>query len=311
MIKEYLYKVSLVITTYNRAEQLRVALLSVCSQDAQASLWECIVVNNNSTDDTRDVAQQLINDNPTLNISLVDEPQQGLSHARNRGVNSAQGEVIVFVDDDETFVPTFISSYIEFFNTHPEVSVAGGGCQPCYQSGRPKWMTPLVESPIAFPLDMGVHDRSFPMGRIPGGGNLALRRSIIENNQLFNPELGRRGDQLLGGEEIELLTRLTQQGEKIWWVAGARMMHHIPQSKLQMEYLHQLWLNIGVSKYQRAKITKTKTKLLTSEIAKIAATIVITLFYILKLNPKKAKYIALMRLYITIGVVRNCLRRAG
>ncbi len=296
-------KLSLIITTYNRAEQLKTALLSLCAQDAAANQWELIVVNNNSADNTDDVVGQIIDGCKDLNIKLVHETKQGLSHARNCGVSSSVGDVVVFVDDDEYFVESFISSYINFFDSHPEVSVAGGGCEPRYEGegGRPDWMSPIVEQPIAFPLDLGGVDRVFPRGRIPGGGNLALRRRVIEG-ELFNPELGRRGEQLLGGEEVELLKRFARSGEQIWWVAGARMFHVIPDSKLELSYLKRLWFNIGVSQRRRAQLDGSSSTLYVREAAKWCATIAISLLYVVSFRASKGWYLTLMRLYISKGL---------
>lgn len=299
-------KLSLIITTYNRAEQFKTALLSICAQDAKAYDWECLIVNNNSSDNTDDVANQLIEKHNGLNIKLLHEPKQGLSHARNCGVASARGNVIVFVDDDESFVDSFISSYINFFEQHPEVNVAGGGYEPSYEGGKPQWLSPIVELPIAYPLELGATDRVFPNGKIPGGGNMALRRCII-SEPLFNPELGRCGDQLLGGEEVELLNRLRNTGEQIWWVAGARMFHHIPRSRLEMSYLTKLWFNIGLSQRKRALIDGRMTTLYLREGAKWIATLAIALPYLLTFRAAKARYLILMRLYISRGLSQKSI----
>lgn len=294
-------RLSLILTTYNRAEQLKTALLSVFAQDAEASEWECLIINNNSSDNTTELVNQLLEENKNLNIKLLHEPRQGLSHARNCGVAAAQGEVILFVDDDESFIKSFISSYIEFFDRHPEVNVAGGGYKPQYEGGRPYWLSPIVELPIAYPLDLGGVDRPFPKRRIPGGGNMALRRGVI-TEPLFNPELGRCGEQLLGGEEVELLNRLRSSGEQIWWVAGARMFHIIPRSRLQMEYLTKLWFNIGVSQRKRALIDGRMSTLYLREAAKWIATLAIASLYLLSFSASKARYLTLMRLYISRGI---------
>ncbi|MFR9651696.1 MAG: glycosyltransferase [Rikenellaceae bacterium] len=294
-------RLSLIITTYNRAEQLKTALLSVCAQVAEASDWECLVVNNNSVDNTDLVVEQIIDENKHLNIRLLHEYKQGLSHARNCGVADACGEIIIFVDDDESFVDTFISSYIEFFDRHPEVSVAGGGYEPRYEGGKPSWISPIVELPIAYPLDLGAEDRQFPRGKIPGGGNMALRRRVI-TQPLFNTELGRCGEQLFGGEEVELLNRLRAAGEPIWWVAGAKMYHMIPRTRLEMSYLTKLWLSIGVSQRRRAMIDGRISTLYLREAAKWLVTIALALLYMLSFRASKGRYLMLMRLYISRGL---------
>ena len=80
-------KLSLVISTYNNAASLVRTLESVAKQNLNPEAWECVVVNNNSTDDTAQRVGAFIKEYSCLNIRLVDEPQQGLSFARNRGTS--------------------------------------------------------------------------------------------------------------------------------------------------------------------------------------------------------------------------------
>ena len=103
-------EISLIVATYKRAEQLLVTLSSVAAQQTAPQRWECIIVDNNSTDDTRQRAASFIAEHPDLNIRYHFEPQQGLSHARNAGIAIAQGDIIAFVDDDERIEQGFFDA---------------------------------------------------------------------------------------------------------------------------------------------------------------------------------------------------------
>ncbi|MBR0394319.1 MAG: glycosyltransferase family 2 protein, partial [Alistipes sp.] len=127
-------KLSLIIATYNRAAWMTRALESVVRQSAERSTWECIVVNNNSTDDTCEQFNHFAAAHSEYNIRMVVEQEQGLSNARNRGIAEAAGDYIAIVDDDETLEDTFIESYIEFFEAFPRAMVAGGAVIPRYES---------------------------------------------------------------------------------------------------------------------------------------------------------------------------------
>ena len=85
-------RLSLIIATYNRAESLLTALQSVVEQDAPKEQWECVVVNNNSTDDTADRFRSFAEAHPDVKLRMVDEVRQGLSFARNRGIVESTGE---------------------------------------------------------------------------------------------------------------------------------------------------------------------------------------------------------------------------
>ena len=161
-------RLSLIIATYNRARPLLEALESVVAQDAPPALWECVVVNNNSQDDTEARFADFAARHPDVALRMVREPRQGLSHARNCGIAAARGEYLAIIDDDERINPGFVAAYIRFFDTHPDAVAAGGRIIPEYPAGRPAWMSRYVERPVANPLDLGDRVRLFPAGRIPG-----------------------------------------------------------------------------------------------------------------------------------------------
>ena len=186
-------RLSLVIATYNRSVPLLAALESVVRQDAPPSEWECVVVNNNSQDDTEARFAEFAARYPALHLRMVRETRQGLSHARNRGIAETSGPYIAIIDDDERINAGFVSAYIRFFDRHPEAASAGGRIIPEYPSGRPAWMSRYTERPIANPIDLGACERVFPAGRIPGGGNMALRRAAVEKYGAVRSRIRARG----------------------------------------------------------------------------------------------------------------------
>ncbi|MFI3259133.1 MAG: glycosyltransferase [Rikenellaceae bacterium] len=297
-------RLSLIVATYNRADKVLITLRSIIEQQADPSLWEAIIVNNNSTDSTAEVVSKFISENPRFDIRLVREHRQGLSYARNCGIESSVAPLIAIIDDDEEVVPTYISSYIQFFDTHPEVASAGGAVIARYESRCPKWMSHLVEIPIVNPISERATAAPFPKGKIPGGGNMAIRRIAIEKYGAFDPELGRRGDQLLGGEESNLFDRLRRGGEQVWFVPEAAIYHIIPDSKLTLEYQRKLWFNIGVSQLRRGRIEGVSPLvILLREALKWGVTLALALLYTLMLSPQKAYYLMAMRRNISSGII--------
>ena len=184
-------RLSLVIPTYNRAAPLLAALESVVRQDLPPQEWECVVVNNNSPDDTEARFGAFAAAHPGVTLRMVREESPGVSYARNRGLAEARGGIVVFIDDDERVNEGFLRAYADFFDSHPEAVVAGGRIVAEYPGGRPAWMSKWVEMPIANPMDFGDAVRPFPAGRVPGGGNMAFRRAGLEGFGGFDPSLGR------------------------------------------------------------------------------------------------------------------------
>ena len=131
-------RLSLIIATYNRSAQLVETLRSVVAQDAPAGAWECVVVDNNSSDDTAERFAAFAAAHPDHALRMVREGRQGLSHARNRGIAESRGGLIAIIDDDERIVGGFIRAYLDFFAAHPEAQVAGGPIVAEYPAGRPR-----------------------------------------------------------------------------------------------------------------------------------------------------------------------------
>ena len=295
-------RLSLVIATYNRAESLITALTSVVEQSAPKSEWECVVVNNNSTDNTAERFKAFAEAYPDVQLRMVNEARQGLSFARNRGIGESVGEYIAIIDDDERIAPEFISSYIALFDTTPDAVAAGGPIVAEYPSGKPRWMSHFTERPIANTMYFGDKVCLFPAGRIPGGGNMAIRRSAIRRYGVFDTSLGYVGDKLIGGEECDLFERLQIAEAKYYYVPGAVMYHIITKEKLTQEYLSRLSYNVGVSQVRRARYYHRIGRVKIKECVKWAVTLLLAVGYGVTLQWAKAKYLLVMRWNITKGI---------
>lgn len=295
-------KLSLIIATYNRAHSLLRTLESVVLQSAATELWECVVVNNNSTDSTEEAFAAFAAEHPAFNLRMVTEVRQGLSNARNCGIEASVGEYIAIIDDDETIEESYIESYIEFFDSFPAAMAAGGAVRAVYESSRPRWMSHYTEQMIANPLDLDVVVTTFPKNRVPAGGNMAFRREVFDRVGVFNPRLGRNGKSLVGGEENDLFARLRREGVELFFVPGAAIYHHIPDSKLTDEYFDRLSFNVGRSKRLRAEADGCLQELIADERKKRIATYILMVLYTIVLQPLKAKYLLRMRRGISAGI---------
>ncbi|GHT41408.1 hypothetical protein FACS189437_08270 [Bacteroidia bacterium] len=129
---------SVVICTYNRAKYLSETLESLARQTYPVADFEIIIVDNNSPDNTAEVGQSFINQYPHLNIHYIKELQQGISHARNRGVNEAKGKFITFLDDDETVDADFLQNLATFFQDYPEAELCSEPVVPVFEITPPR-----------------------------------------------------------------------------------------------------------------------------------------------------------------------------
>ena len=294
-------RLSLIIPTHNRSERLIAALESVIRQDLPAADWECVVVSNNSTDDTVARFGDFAARYPGLHLRLVTEDGPGVSYARNRGIAETSAPLLVFIDDDERINPGFLRAYADFFDAHPDAVVAGGRIIAEYVTGRPAWLSKYTEMPIANPMDFGDAVRPFPAGRVPGGGNMAFRRSAALRYGGFDPSLGRVGRMLIGGEENDFFERLMRGGETCWYVPGAVMWHIIPPEKLTESYFRRLCYNVGVSQRLRAGMYRRYPKTLLFESLKWGATLLLSL----TMPPRKSLWLIRMRYEISRGLLSD------
>ena len=294
-------RLSLVIATYNRAEQLMITLDSVAAQQCSCGEWECVVVDNNSQDDTRERVERFTAEHPELNLRYIFEQRQGLSHARNAGIEASVGDIIAFIDDDERIVEEFVEAYITLFDSYPDAMAAGGKIIADYPTGRPRWMSHYPELPIANPMDFGEEVKPFPKSRIPGGGNMAMRRRVFETIGVFDTSLGRTGKKLIGGEESDLFERMAKFSMKCYYVPRAVMYHIIPAEKLTAEYFDRLTYNIGVTQHARAMLHGRRMSLYLSEIAKWFATLLLCLMH----RPAQSRYLLKLRYNISRGIFQR------
>ena len=294
-------ELSIIISTYNNAQSLLRTLHSVAEQECDKSRWECVVVNNASTDNTQAVVEEFIAQHPELNLRIVKEPQQGLSYARNCGIAESKGQILVFIDDDETVNTEFVSAYLDLFNNHGAF-IGAGAVKACYDSARPKWMSHYTEKMIANPIDLGDKVVTITSTVTPAGGNMAFNREIFSLYGGFNTSLGRKGSELLGGEENDVFDRIRSLGERVFYAPNAIVYHHIADSKLTPEYFDKLSYGVGVSKRLRAENNGAQRELFADEKRKQLYTFVLALLYTLALQPQKAAWLLRMRKGISKGV---------
>ena len=142
------------ICTYNRCRMLREALESVLSQRVHdGGRYEVIVVDNNSTDETRQVVESFIA-RGHANLRYVFEGRQGLSYARNAAVSAARSPILAFTDDDVRVKPDWVATIKRTLDDHPEVDCVGGKVLPRWTFAPPSWLTREHWAPLAL-VDYG------------------------------------------------------------------------------------------------------------------------------------------------------------
>ncbi|MDZ4679295.1 MAG: glycosyltransferase family A protein, partial [Saprospiraceae bacterium] len=154
---------SIIICTYNRSELLASCLESLTTQNVSAHNFEVVVVNNNSSDDTTAVALGFAGKFP--HFIAVDEPRQGLSHARNKGIEVAKNEWVVYLDDDAKAAPDFVAR-ANWMIRQGRYKVFGGIFLPWYKYGRPVWFKDAYASNKKYSKICTLHGDDYACGGI-------------------------------------------------------------------------------------------------------------------------------------------------
>ena len=233
------------------------------------------------------------------------ETNQGLSYARNCGIRNAQGDLLVYVDDDATVNPEYLRTYSDFFTHHPEAVAAGGPILPVYETEEPEWMTHYTRQLITGKLFLGNNQREFPRGAFPGGGNACYRKSVFDTVGLFNVELGRKGNSLIGAEEKDLFDKMTTHGMHFYYLPNAILYHIIPPHKLTQDYFDRLTYSIGVSeRYRTQQISRKKyLNRLCKEAVKWGGTIALWCGFAIRGECSKGNKLVAFRRNVTRGLL--------
>ncbi len=228
---------SIVVCTYNRAESLRDTLHAL--QALQASpgrTWEVIVVDNNSRDHTKAVVEEVQRGWPLLRYEF--EGAQGLSHARNHGIACAQGEIILFTDDDVLPEPEWLETTLDGMARHG-ADACGGYIAPIWETPPPPWLTERFYGFLAVRTDRTDDYLITDASAAPYGANMAFRKSIFAQVGMFDTNRGRKGAVLASGEDGEMFERALAAGKKVAFLGGSRVHHKVESFRLTKRYFRR------------------------------------------------------------------------
>ena len=240
---------SVVICTYNRAGWLDATLRSL-SRTVSDRVWDIVIVDNNSADDTKAVVARhaAVCGVP---VTYLFEPQQGKSNALNTGMSRASGDVFVFTDDDVDVYPGWLDAACDALEQENAIDYVGGPVEPMWEAPPPRWFDTHrsdLWGTLAI-LDYGPASFIFEeRQRVPRGVNMAVRRRLVDRSGGFHPELGRRGKSLLGQEQAEFFSRARASGVRGRYVPAMKVRHHVPASRATFNYFLRWWFWKGISR---------------------------------------------------------------
>lgn len=243
--------ISVIICCYNSASRIVNTLEGIFRQEFKTYFpWEIVLVNNNSSDNTTEVALKKWEDNKTkVSFNIINEPTPGLIHARKAGVKKSKYEYIIFVDDDNYLDSNYLETVYEILSTKPDVGICNGDSTARFDQNtvEPVWFN-LCKIGYAVGKQGDQEGYVEKIGGNFWGAGFSFRRIILDEvfNQGFDTLLtGRKGESLSSGEDIEMCYWAKGLGYGLWYTPKLHLYHYITNQRLSEEYLYRLFKAMG------------------------------------------------------------------
>jgi glycosyltransferase involved in cell wall biosynthesis len=229
--------ISVVIATYNRAVMVGECLESLRVQRYEPG-DEVIVVDNGSTDDTANVVATMSRRFP-VDLRYVREGTPGKTHALNAGLAGARGAILALTDDDVLVANDWIATIRRLFQD-PSLALIGGRVDPRWERPAPRWLRVEEDGRygrMTSPVALFHYGEAQPLGtRTAPGGNMAVRRDVLDAVGGFDGRLGRRRGTLLCGEDHDFSQRVRAAGFRSEYRPELRVQHWIPAERTRVSY---------------------------------------------------------------------------
>lgn len=235
-------QISVVITSKDRAPRLDQTLRSLAAARPANIAWELLVVDNGSRDDTAAIIRR---HSTALPIRYLAEPQPGINRARNRALDLARAELLVFTDDDVRVDRGWLEEIRNGAARWPDDAVFGGRIVPRLPATTPAWMTSqaFFFKGYAF-SDYHPASEEGPVHMAPFGPNFAIRRSLFRQRG-FDPSIGPNGLSYPMGAETEFLLWARRTGHRFIYLPRAVVHHVITPPQIRERHLLQRAFNAG------------------------------------------------------------------
>lgn len=262
-------KLSVILCCYNSAQRLEPTIHALSAQITDFS-WEIILVDNNSTDQTAEVASRFWKENgSSVPFRIIEEKTPGLSSARKKGIHEAKGEVILFCDDDNHLAPDYIHQAIQIMEEDLQIGALCGYNQSLVESELPPEI--VQRNLTAYACGHKGMESCYLEDRIvPWGAGLVLRLEFLKRLFQLNFESllsDRTGKELSSGGDTEYCYLLRLCGYRWKYDTRLFLQHALPPDRLNMDYLKRLFRGFGNAKvvvdcyYKRGERTTLKKEL--------------------------------------------------
>ncbi|WP_185282716.1 glycosyltransferase [Hymenobacter sp. NBH84] len=237
--------ISVIICCYNSSSRLPETLRYLAHQITEVSLaWEVILINNNSTDNTVQVGRQEWQKYAaSAPLRVIDAPTPGLSAAREKGIEEAAYDFLIFCDDDNWLAPGYVQKAYELLQAHPRVAAIGGNNLGVYEAAPPDWLPFFAHS-----YAIGSQgEREFQLldgYRYVVGAGMAFKKQAyyaVKEKGFGFYLTDRIGNKVIGGGDVELCFCFKLAGYDIAYSSELTLQHYMPAARMTKQYLIKMW----------------------------------------------------------------------
>jgi glycosyltransferase involved in cell wall biosynthesis len=236
---------TVLMATYNGASTLPEVLDAYCKLDSPDGGWKLVVVDNGSTDSTKEVITSF---RSRLPLTYIFEPILGKSAALNTGLLSITGDLVVMTDDDALPRPDWLVQMRLAADCQPSFSIFGGAIVP-------HWEIPPEDWILAWCSRLSITDPALEEGPIPAtlayGPNMAVRSEIIKAGYTFDNSLCPVGPRYRMGEDTDFAQTLSKAGFRAWHCKRGVVAHMIQRNQMTREWVLRRAVPSGRSDYRQ------------------------------------------------------------
>jgi len=204
---------SVVIPTFNSADTISHTLISILSNDYPMNLYEVIVVDNDSLDNTVEIVKR-------FPVRLYSCPKRGQGPARNKGIKEALGDIVCFTDSDVIAPSDWLQKIADFFKKHPDADAVGGRVLPPRSGHRTliqKWVGEAYYVDQSFPAEM-TRAKICTYTGSTYSANCAYKKDALLSVNGFD-------ESVWDGNDIELCWTLLKRGKNIVFDPDLKIIH--------------------------------------------------------------------------------------
>lgn len=240
---------TVLFATCNRAKILARVLDTYCTLVIPPDGWEVIIVDNASTDDTRQVIESF---QSRLPLRYLFEPQQGKNHALNHGLSIVTGDLVIFTDDDVFPRFDWLVQLRQIAGAKLQYDVFSGVTLPRWEVPPPDWILAWVPLGPTFTLSPPTLTTGPGVSGFTFGTNFAVRSKVFHAGYCFDVTIGPQGKNYPMGSETQFIRAVSRGGHQIWHSSDVVVEHWIEAAKLNKTWILSRAMKFGRGRYRMA-----------------------------------------------------------